>query len=78
MDIALGSLKHTAALTFLDDILVPGIDFQGHLQKLELVLNALQKVGLTFKPLKCIFAAQSIKFLGHIIEKREIYADVKK
>jgi hypothetical protein len=78
MDIVLGSLKYTAALTFLDDILVPGINFEDHSQKLELVLNALQKAGLTLKPLKCIFAAQSIRFLGHIIDKRGIHVDVKK
>ena len=68
MDIALGSLKYTAALTYLDDILIPAMNFNELIEKLRLVLTALRDAGVTLKPQKCLFAVTSLRFLGFIID----------
>ncbi len=78
MDIALGNLKFTSALTFIDDILIPGKDFKQLISRLILVFKALRNAGLTAKPAKCIFAATSLRFLGHVIDKFGIHVDIQK
>jgi hypothetical protein len=78
MDIVLGSLKYEAALVFMDDILVPGKTWCDHINKLRLVFNALKKAGLTLKPQKCVFAATTLRFLGHIIDNKGIKVDLKR
>ena len=78
MDIVLGSLKYTVALTFLDDILVPGSTFMELIKNLTLVFDALRSAGLTLKPSKSVIGASSIRFLGHVIDRFGIHVDVRK
>ena len=42
-------------------------DWQAHLQVLGELLRRLRKAGLTVKPSKCVFGAESAEFLGHYI-----------
>ena len=78
MDKALGSLKFTCALVYIDDVLITGLDFKDTLDKLILVLSALRKANLTIKPDKCVFMTTALKFLGHIVDKHGIHTDPKK
>lgn len=67
MDRVLGSLKWTACLVYLDDILISSKAFSEHTTRLQRVLDALGKAGLTLSPGKCIFASHEICHLGHKI-----------
>ena len=78
MDICLGQLKYNTCLTFLDDILIPAINFDSLMKRLTLVLTALRDAGITLKPLKCIFGAPKLRFLGHVIDKKGLQVDYKK
>jgi hypothetical protein len=46
-------LNWKVVLAFLDDILVLGRDFEGHLTNLGEVLVRFMEYGLTLKPKKC-------------------------
>lgn len=72
MDRVLGGLKWQMCLVYLDDVLVFGKSFSEHLFRLNLVLEALEKAGLTLNVSKCIFATREIFHLGHIIDKNGI------
>ena len=42
------------------------------------VLQRLEKAGVTLNFQKCQFLQESIKFLGHVIDKNGIHADPEK
>ena len=65
MDLALGDLKWTACLVYLDDLVVMGRNFEEHQRRLMALLTALEKANLTLNPEKCVFAADEISCLGH-------------
>ena len=62
----------------MDDILVCGKSQEEHDSSLEMVLNRLQKAGLTLNREKCQFSRTSVKFLGHIIDQTGIRPDPDK
>ena len=51
--------------TYIDDVLVYSSSWKEHLKHLRDVLEALRKAGLTAKPDKCVWGAQSLEYLGH-------------
>jgi len=55
----------TGVETYIDDLLVHGSTLDEHNHRLSLVLNKLEKVGVTLNIDKCQFAKQSIEYLGH-------------
>jgi hypothetical protein len=65
-------------LVYLDDVLVFGKTFEEHQKRLECVLIALEKAGLTLNVSKCIFATNRIFHLGHIIDENGIRPDPEK
>ena len=65
MDSVLGSLRWTAALVYIDDILVFSDSISSHADHLATLLDAAISVGLKFNPAKCHFAYPSLKVLGH-------------
>lgn len=65
MDSVLGSLRWTAALVYIDDILVFSADVNSHATHLRILLDSAISVGLRFNPTKCHFAYPSLKVLGH-------------
>ena len=65
MDSVLGSLRWTAALVYIDDILVFSADIDSHATHLRTLLDSAISVGLRFNPSKCHFAYPSLKVLGH-------------
>jgi hypothetical protein len=60
-------------LAFLDDILVLGRDFEGHLTNLRAVLVRFREYGLTLKPQKCKLFQKEIEFLGRVVEPRGMH-----
>lgn len=64
MNSVLGSLRWTAALVYIDDILVFSDDLSSHVTHLRTLLDSAISVGLKFNPDKCHFAYPSLKVLG--------------
>ena len=65
MDSVLGALRWTAALVYIDDILVFFDSISAHAGHLRALLDSAINVGLKFNPAKCHFAYPSLKVLGH-------------
>ena len=78
MDRVLARLKWQMCLVYLDDVLVFGKSFEEHQERLDCVLKALEKAGLTLNFSKCIFATNIIFHLGHIIDEKGIRPDPAK
>lgn len=71
----LQELNWKIALIYIDDILVFSKSFDEHLQHLDLIFQKLRKANLTLQPTKCHFAAQEVKYLGHIISEKGVEVD---
>lgn len=74
----LKELNWKIALIYIDDILVFSNGFQNHKKHLQLVFDKLKQANLTLQPAKCHFAAQQVKYLGHVISANGIQVDTKK
>ena len=62
----------------IDDILVYGKDAEDHDVCLQAVLKHLQEAKVTLNTEKCVFNQDSVKFLGHVVDKNGIAADPEK
>lgn len=60
------------AVNYIDDILIFSKSFDDHLQQLSLLLEAISKEGFRMKFTKCTFAADSVKYLGHVIGNNSV------
>ena len=50
--------------SYIDHFIIHTNNWQAHLQVLEELLRRLRKAGLTAKPPKCVFGAESVEILG--------------
>ena len=66
---ALHGINWKFAMTYVDDILVFSSNFEQHLRHLDIVFERLRSAKLRIKPSKCSFAADKVKYLGHVITK---------
>lgn len=60
------------AVNFIDDILIFSKTFDEHITHLKKLLDAIQEEGFRLKLTKCKFACDSVKYLGHILQKNTI------
>lgn len=60
------------AVNYIDDILIFSKTFSEHINYLNQLLEAIMKEGFRLKFTKCTFAADSVKYLGHIIQNNTI------
>jgi hypothetical protein len=65
-------------LLFFDDILVYSRTYEDHLSNLQQVFSWLQQDHWYWKLSKCIFAQQSITYLGHVISANGVSTDPSK
>ena len=65
-------------VAYSDDILVTAKSQQEHLENLTRVLNCLEEAGVTLKRHKCTFAAQSVEYLGHVIDQKGLHPSEEK
>ncbi|GFX35682.1 retrovirus-related Pol polyprotein from transposon 297 [Trichonephila clavipes] len=72
MDNLLRHFKWTMCLCYLDDIIVFSETLEDHLIRLRLVLKCLQEAGLKLNSKKCLFAAQEVKILGHLVSSNGV------
>ena len=78
MDVVLGGRQWNQCLVYLDDIIVLGRSFEGHLKALSEVLGHLQRAGLKLKPAKCHLCCKKASYPGHIVSKNQIAVDPSK
>lgn len=71
MSSALAGMEGVACL--LDDIAVMGRTMEEHNQRLREVMKKLQDMGLRLNLKKCVFATNSITFLGHMIDAEGLH-----
>jgi hypothetical protein len=64
MDQLLGSLRWTAALVYIDDVIVYSETWPEHVAHLRQLLAAAEKCGLTFSLPKCRFGFSELTMLG--------------
>lgn len=75
MDHVLGGLKWTECLVYMDDVLVFGRSLDKHNERLDRVLNAIGRAGLTLNVRKCLIGSSSVTFLGHRVDYSGIRPD---
>ena len=63
---------------YVDDILTHSSTFEDHLKHVDILLKRLISCGLTVKLCKCKFCRRLIKFLGCMISKNKLQADLGK
>ena len=57
-------------ICYLDDILVVGGSQEEHDQRLDIVLDRLNKRGIRLKEEKCTFNTSEVEYLGHLISEK--------
>ena len=75
MDRVLSPSVFRGILVYVDDIIIYADSFAELLNRLEWVLDRLQKRGLYLKLSKTEICPQTVKFLGHVIGPQGIYPD---
>nr|XP_027126014.1 uncharacterized protein LOC113742375 [Coffea arabica] len=65
-------------LVFFDDILIYSVEWEEHLQHLNIVFGLLRQHSLKVNESKCAFAQQQIDYLGHVIDANGVEADPQK
>ena len=78
MEQVLLSLPPSTALVYLDDILVPGSNFQQQLINLRDVFHRLRQACLKLSPEKCQLLHRKVRYLGHIVSADGIATDPEK
>ena len=78
MEQVLAGLPRSVCLIYLDDILVPGRNFEEELYNLQQVFERLQSAGLKLSPKKCYLFQREVKFLGHVVSKDGVAVDPAK
>lgn len=68
----LGNTRFKFALAYMDDILIPGKNFNEGLSRLEDTFKLLQEAGLTLNLKKCHFFKENIEYLGYEISESGI------
>ena len=65
VQLVLHGIPQTVALPYLDDTIIHSRTVEGHLQNLELVLEAHRRAGLRLQPEKCQLFCREVDYLGH-------------
>ena len=75
MELILQGLQWSTCLVYIDDIIVYGVDFDQHIQRVDEVLERISKAGLKFKPEKCNLLQTEVVFLGHVVSSQGVKPD---
>ena len=70
MDAVLMGLQWSRCLVYLDDVVVPGANFDEHLQNLKCVFERFQRAGLKLNLRKCHFGKREVTYLGHVVSSK--------
>jgi hypothetical protein len=61
--------------TYMDEILISGLDTKQHDERLLLVLERARAKGIKLKPSKCSLRVEEVQFIGHTITRHGLKAD---
>lgn len=78
MNMIFAPLLRKSVLVFMDDILVYSRTLEDHIHHLQQVLQLLQDNQFLLKESKCVFAQQSLEYLGHIISNNGVATEPTK
>ena len=78
METVLVGLSRNCCMVYLDDVLVVGKSFAEHLYNLREVFERFRNANLKLKPEKCCLAGSEVVYLGYVVSKEGISADIKK
>jgi len=65
----------TASIVYLDDVLILSKNFEQHLTHLEMVFHKFRQANLRMNGMKCNFAVEQVKYLGHILSAEGMAVD---
>ena len=65
-------------LVFFDDILVYSTSLEEHVQQLRIILETMRSNQLFAKQSKCVFGAEQVEYLGHVISSKGVATDPQK
>ena len=75
MELALQGLQWITCLVYIDDIIVYASTFEQHIERVEEVLQRIEKAGLKLKPEKCNMLQTRVVFLGHVVSAEGVSPD---
>ena len=78
MEPVLMGLSRSCCMVHLDDVMVIGRNFTEHLENLQEVFGRFYQANLKLKPEKCFLASSEVLYLGYMVSREEISADVQK
>jgi predicted aspartyl protease len=78
MEKIFGIVLGKSALIYIDDIIVFSETLEDHIRHLREVFTLIRDANISLKATKCVFAAQEISFLGHVVSKGGIRTDPRK
>jgi len=53
---------------YVDDVLIASVSAEQHVEHVRTVLGRFEEFGIDVNPAKCVFAADSLTFLGHVVD----------
>ena len=78
IDVVLMGLKGIDCLVYLDDIICFSVTMEEHARKLHTIFERLEQANFKIQPEKCVFATDTVEYLGHICTPLGIRPDPKK
>ena len=78
MESVLMGLSRSRCMVYLDDVMVIGRNFTEHLENLQEVFGRFCRANLRLKPEKCFLASKEVLYLGYMVSREGISADVQK
>ena len=69
---------NNCAVAFIDDVIIYKKNWTDHLKHISLVLKCPRNAELTCNPSKCVLAASSCVYLGHVAGNGEVGMDLSK
>ena len=58
---------------YIDDVIIFSPNWKTHIDHIQAVLDALRVAGLTAHPLKCMWGAHSLEYLGHHVGMGKVW-----
>ena len=78
IDVILVGLKGIDCLVYLDDMVCFSATMEEHARKLEAIFKRLEQANFKTQPEKCVFATDTVEYLGHVCTPSGIRPDPKK
>jgi len=78
IDVILMGLKGIDCLVYLDNIICFSATMKEHAEKLCAIFERLDQANFKIQPEKCVFATDTVEYLGHICTPFGIRPDPKK